>query len=395
MRQWHSKALLALAAVLISLALVEGGLRLLGISYPNFYDYDPQLGLKLRPGVTGYYLKEGGASVTINSDGLRDQEHTLHPPPNTLRIAVLGDSYAEAMQVNREEAFWAVMEKDLSDCATLKGRQVEMINFGQSGFGTTQELLALRHRAWKYSPDVVLLAVCTANDVADNSRDLKQKDKYYDPFHVFQDGRLILDDRRTREKWMEECEQSWRRGFALRLADTFRIVQVWNRGRKVFLEWREQSTPPGQSSADHPVPERGLSAAIYQEPKDDVWKEAWRVTEAVLLLMRDEIARKGAKFFVVVLTNGVQVHPDPAGRAQLAQRLGVQDLFYPDRRVEQFCMQQGIPVLLLAPPFQEYAAAHHVYLHGFKGSLGSGHWNQQGHRLAGQMIARWLCPQLN
>ena len=179
MKQWLTKALLALAGIVIALALCEAGLRLLGIEYPDFFDYDPLVGSKLRPGIKGYFLKEGGGYVIINSDGLRDREHSFNPPPNTLRIAVLGDSFAEAMQVNREEAFWSIMEKDLQGCGNLRGRQVEVINFGQSGFSTTQELLALRHRVWQYSPEVVLLAFFTGNDVSDNSPALMQWD--YNP----------------------------------------------------------------------------------------------------------------------------------------------------------------------------------------------------------------------
>jgi hypothetical protein len=125
-----------------------------------------------------------------------------------------------------------------------------------------------------------------------------------------------------------------------------------------------------------------------------VWQEAWEVTEALLIRMRDEVAARGAKFFVVVLSTGAQVDPDPVARAASAKGLGVSDLFYPDRRLEKFCQQEGIPVLLLAPAFQAYATAHQVHLHGFKGNIGGGHWNQAGHRLAGEMIAKWLCGQL-
>jgi len=70
------------------------------------------------------------------------------------------------------------------------------------------------------------------------------------------------------------------------------------------------------------------------------------------------------------------------------------DLFYPDHRLERFCQEHHIPVLLLGPPFQKYATQHQVFLHGFGKTLGHGHWNQNGHRLAGQTIATWLCPQL-
>ena len=85
----------------------------MGIEYPDFYENDPWVGSKMRPGIKGYSHQEGSGYVSINSDGLRDREHAIPHPPDTLRIAVLGDSFAQALQVNQEEAFWAIMEKDL------------------------------------------------------------------------------------------------------------------------------------------------------------------------------------------------------------------------------------------------------------------------------------------
>jgi hypothetical protein len=394
MKRLFTKALFVLTSLIFALVLCEAGLWLLGIEYPDFFEYDPILGSKLRPGIRGYYLKEGGGYVSINSDGLRDREHSLHPPPNTLRIAVLGDSFAEAMQVDQEEAFWAVMARNLRDCGDLHGRQLEVINFGQAGFGTTQELLALRHRVWKYSPEVVLLAFFTGNDVADNSPAFMQFE--YNPYFSYQDNKLVLNDRRTRERWSEEQKKkSWGGSFKQWREDHFRIFQLWREGRKALKTWWSQARPNGRVEAAPSGSEPGLTDSIYREPATAVWQEAWRVTEAVLLLMRDEIASKGAKFFVVVLTNGPQVHPDPAVRAEFAKSLGVTDLFYPDHRLAKFGEREGIPVLLLAPAFQEQATRHNIFFHGFRDNLGGGHWNQDGHRLAGTMLAKWLCGHLN
>jgi hypothetical protein len=345
----------------------------------------------------GYWLKEGGGYVSINSDGLRDREHDLEKPPNTLRIAVLGDSYPAAMQVNREEAFWAIMEKELQSCDNLRGRNIEVINFGKSGFGTTQELLTLHYRAWKYSPDIVLLTFCTGNDLADNSPVLNQRATA--PFYVFQGDELVLDDSRTkraREIHLSvEKNRDWLDDFSIWRRDNLRILQVFQHAQKIVQEW----WPPQDTGAEPRVArqgsETGLSTAIYREPTTEVWKEAWRVTEGVLLQMRDEIIQQGAQFVVVVITNPGQVHPDVSLRTEFARRLGVDDLFYPDRRVERFCQSHGIPVLLLTPVFQDYSTQHQVFLHGFRNTLGRGHWNQNGHGLAGQVIAKWLCPQIN
>jgi hypothetical protein len=392
LKQWQTKILMALAGIIISLTVVELGLRFLGIEYPLFYDYDPYLGHKLRAGVKGYYLKEGRGYVSINSDGLRDHEHPVTHPANTLRIAVLGDSYAEAMQVNENEAFWAIMSKELQRCDNLRGRKIEVINFGVSGFGTTQELLALRHKAWKYSPDVVLLAFTPGNDVSDNSRMLKQVD--YNPYHVYQGNKLILDNRQTREHWLA-MEKSFVRQIVFQWGiSKLRVFQVINYSKDLFWEWWTRQDFRKNASAAVDGQEAGLSASIYWEPTTEVWKEAWRVTEGVLMQMRDEVVEKGAQFFVVTVTNGIQVDPDVSNRITFAKSLGACDLFYPDHRLERFCLDHHIPILLLGPPFQEYATQHQIFLHGFGKNLGIGHWNQNGHRLAGQTIAKWLCPQL-
>jgi hypothetical protein len=401
MRQLLGKIFLVGIGLIVALALCEVGLRLLGIGYPQFYEYDPGIGARLRPGIKGYWLEEGGGYVSINSDGLRDREHAIKKPPNTLRIAVLGDSFAEAMQVNRSEAFWAIMEKKLQSCKNLQGRHVEVINFGQSGFGTTQELLALRQRAWKYSPDIVLLAFCTGNDITDNSVALNNRDT--ETFYVLKDGKLVLDNSRTKragENWEAlKKKYTWKYDFYRWRLDNFRILQLFYHVQKIVGDWwssKNSGVKPG--SVCQGTVEPGMFTAIYREPTDEKWKEAWKVTEAVLLQMRDEIAQKQAQFFVVVESNDIQVNPDASDRNQLIKCPGVKDVFYPDHRLEKFCQDHSIPVLLLAPYFQEYASQHQVYLHGFRtlfrNTLGRGHWNRDGHRLAGETIAQWLCPQI-
>jgi hypothetical protein len=391
-QQWRMKILLALVGIIIGLVVVEAGLRLMGIEYPLFYDYDPYLGNKLRPGVKGYYVSEGRGYVSINSDGLRDREHPISHPADTLRIAVLGDSYTEAMQVNADEAFWAVMAKELQHCDKLRGRKVEVINFGQSDFGTTQELIELRHKVWKYSPDIVLLAFTTGNDVSDNSRKLKQVNYY--PYYIYQVDKLILDDRQTKENWAKE--NTFYRQIIVNHLFTLRFVQVINHTKDLLRNWwLAQASRNTATTSSVKGQESGISDSIYRAPTSEAWKDAWRVTEGVLLLMRDEVRQKGAQFFLVTLTNGAQVDPNPANRLVFAKSLGVGDLFYTERRLENFCQEHHIPILLLGPPFQAYATQHHVFLHGFGKTLGTGHWNPEGHRLAGQTIARWLCPQLH
>src|SRR5262245_34647044 len=141
-------ALLVAASVSIALALGEIGLRIGGFSYPSLYVPDDVTGGRLRAGAEGWNRIEGEAYVRINSQGLRDREHALAKPPDVYRIAVLGDSYAEALSVDLEATFWSRLPSRLGTCGFATGKRIETINFGVSGYATAQALLTLRDRRW-------------------------------------------------------------------------------------------------------------------------------------------------------------------------------------------------------------------------------------------------------
>jgi hypothetical protein len=405
-RKLFAKLLLILFGFLLGGIVSEIALRIAGYSYPEFYSLDQSRGYALRPQIEGWYRKEGEAYVRTNSDGLRDQEHSLTKPQGTLRIAVLGDSYPEALSVSMEEAFWSVMAGKLLECEAFAGKRIEVINFGVSGYGTAQELLTLREEVWKYSPDLVLLAVTTNNDITDNSRELKKIDI---PYFVYKDNHLTLDDsfKNSRAFLLRQSRIS-RLGVWLR--DHSRLVQAviqGHHGFKILLaSWRARHSRDGQTQRS-PVMETadpgqksdlfsraeelGTDNLIYLEPGNAVWNDAWRVTEGLIQEMRNEVTAKGAKFVIVTLSNGPQVLPNPDSRENFKKWFGITDLFYPDNRIKSYCMREGIPVLTLAPELQEFAERNKTFLHGFGKNVGNGHWNATGQRVAGELIAKKIC----
>jgi hypothetical protein len=183
-----------LGGILVGLLIAELCLRLSGFTYFNPYMVDPDVGYSLRPGVEGWWQREGLTYIKINSQGFRDREHTIEKPPGSLRIAILGDSLAEAFQVPLEKAFWSVMERKLQECPQTEKRKVEILNFGISTFSTARELILLQKRVWQYSPDLIVLLVTTGNDIRDNSPTLNNYAGLPLPYFVFRDGKLVLDD---------------------------------------------------------------------------------------------------------------------------------------------------------------------------------------------------------
>ena len=374
-----------LLAVSLAAALVLGEAALRGIGYaaPIWYHPDPVLGWTLRPGLTAWFRKEGRALVSVNAAGRRDQHVPIGKPAGVYRIAVLGYSYSEAFQVEREQAYWALLPGRLQACGFEPGKRFQVLNFGVSGYGTAQEYLVLVSRAILYQPDLVLLQFTNGNDVKTNSAAL-EPDKYR-PFFVMEGGRLRFDDSFA-------SAPSFRRSlspplvFLRHASDISRLLQLV----------RDLRNGPFVSAAYVPGSgvEQGLEPVVLAPPRDSKWSEAWSITEALIRMTAEHAVRNGARFLLFSVPYAIQVHPDPEVRAQLQRKLGVEHLLYPDQRLAEFGKRNGVPVLPLAPSMQRLAEERGAFFHGFENvGIGRGHWNAEGHRVAAELIAQHVCAE--
>jgi hypothetical protein len=391
---FRSKLLLILGGLICGLLIAEIFLRVIGFTNLNPYIVDPYTGFSLRPGTEGWWHGEGGTYIKINSDGLRDREHPKTKPPNTFRIAVLGDSFTEAFDVKLDEAWWSVMEDRLRSCNALAGKQVEVINFGVAGYSTARELMTLRHHVWDYSPDMIVLNVTTINDIKDNSRVLNKEYATQPlPYFIYQGDKLLLDDSilaaRNNSLYFR-LQQTFLGATMNRLREHLRLMQLVDKARIAYAQ-RKITADLKSQQPNTPREVEGWDSTVFTEPATPAWTDAWRVTEGVLLLMRDEVRNKGVNFLVVTGSGGIQVNPDAAARQASMRSLGVNNLFYPEMRFKALGEREGFSVLNLAPSMQEYAERNHVFLHGQGSTLGYGHWNQTGNKVAGELVAAGIC----
>ena len=381
----------AIGAV-IGLLVAEVAFRVAGIGWPviNAYLRDEQVGNVLKPNAEFEWTMEGHAFVKINSRGLRDDEHQIPKPAGTWRFAVLGDSMAEALQVDPEDTFWSVIEQGLGDCPALVGMEVEAVNFGVSGYGTAQELITLRTRVWDYEPDMVVLAITNGNDIRNNSPELEPNSLR--PFFLRVDDELVLDN--TFRAILAELTQ---------LNDRPRwqlaIIYSLNRLRigQLALEVGRQTRDRLREGDSEPVTdwEPGLDYEVFAPPENQAWVDAWWVTEQLVAELYEEVTVQGAFFDSFMIPSGEQVDFDEDKRLELATSLGVNDLSYPERRVESFATANGIPFFALLEPFLTYSTRTSEFLFGFENSTpGSGHMNELGHRLAGDLMATRICDLL-
>ncbi|MFV1966083.1 MAG: hypothetical protein ACC628_11705 [Pirellulaceae bacterium] len=378
-RRWLARLCLAAGGLCAGIALAEIALRLVGVSFPLPYAPDEYCGSRLQPGFEAWFTKEGRACVSVNSAGFRDREHSRNKPADTVRIAVLGDSFAEALQVPLEQTFWHLLERELTHRKTFGNRRVEVLNFGVSGYGTAQELQALRHYAFSYHPDIVVLAFFSGNDVRNNSERLEPY--RVRPFFTWSNDTLVLDDRFLTHPDYRKANSAVVK-LKVGLINRSRILQLAN-------EWRGRSARrPAGTPAERLDME---SKTVFLEPSDEDWRQAWEITERLIEQVHIEAAEQNARFILVCVSHPIQVHPDVHLREELCRDIGASDLFYPEQRLESLAERKGFEIVTLAQPMQKHAERHNVYLHGFPNTgPGTGHWNQRGHELAAQLIADGL-----
>jgi len=159
------KIFLPIIAIFVTLMAIEICAQLINLArgskfrkenISKFYEYDPLLGWKNKPGVAGKFaMPDFVSEVKINSKGLRDREYP-YERNNKPRIAVLGDSFTWGYGVNEPDTFCKVLEHEYFH------DNVEVLIAGIPGYGTDQQLLFYEKEIHKYKPDIVILAIDTS-----------------------------------------------------------------------------------------------------------------------------------------------------------------------------------------------------------------------------------------
>lgn len=346
-RRTAGTAALFLAAVGLSFGAGEVAVRILRPAYdlPDdpirnpLWRHDSEIGWLHEPGSEGVLEREEFSHhVRINGLGWRDRERTLEKPPGTFRILTLGDSFTWGHGVEDGEIFTLLAE------GLLPG--VEVVNLGLSASSTDQQWIILRRFGLAYHPDLVLVML-SRNDFMGNTED--RAGLYHKPRYTLgPDGRLLLENVPVpRYSSLERLNDRLRRRSAL-----LNLVESVFEG----------------------------STEVDREALRSQRAESYRITEALLLAVRDEARGAGARFAVGLVPSTSHTYPDEipvleAKRFDEARALGE---------------EAGFPVLDLVPAFREGArdpvTGGRVMLHYRRDR----HWNAAGHALAARELARLL-----
>lgn len=165
------RLLLSILSLVILCAVLEVVLRTTHLFHArvSWTQPDREIGWRFTPGREYWFFGENDHAITgrINALGWRDRERTQAKPPGTFRIAVLGDSYVEAFQVEEDSTFVARAERAFQRAHPPAFNHVEVMNFGRSGMSPAEEAIVLERDIMPCSPNAVLLLFTPLNDIDD------------------------------------------------------------------------------------------------------------------------------------------------------------------------------------------------------------------------------------
>lgn len=130
---------------------------------------DPILGFEFIP-------NSSRNQIYINSDGMRGRkEYARQVPPDTIRIAILGDSETVCLFLPEEDTFSGCLRKTLKDINYSK--KFEVLDFGFPGYNIQQKARILETKVMSFNPSIVILYY-VFNDPEINSKTVLIKQSF-------------------------------------------------------------------------------------------------------------------------------------------------------------------------------------------------------------------------
>ena len=305
--------------------------------------WDRERGTKHMPGAKGFLrCREFAVDLIINSKGLRDREYPYEKAEGVRRILCLGGSITCGYGVHAHEAWPKILEDLLNENAP-EGETWEVLNGGVGSTGTAHQLAFFQTEGYKYEPDFVMLSFCQVTDFWDN---------VICCLYTLEDGALVKHDApKTGERTIQNLTRripGYNTIFGRSHLLSFIKYRV---ARRHFGRLVEQSDQPVDADA--------------AENRQQV------LTRKLLAALNRACAGRECRLVMTI--------PPLADCA--TTQYGPPDLL-------EFARDEGIPYVDLASVFSEakLAGAQNFYPI-------DGHWNKDGHRLAGQVLYEFFARE--
>lgn len=170
------------AAFILSLVVLEIFFRLSEVFLPSIVYDDPKLGLLRKPNAQIFSMNEGFGMGDVNEYGYLGPGYPKEKNENTLRIALIGASMVQGLELFDRAHFRKLLEEKLS---AVTGKKVEVLNFGRGGIDLRGIYTTYKYIASEFHPDINLIFVGNASFVG--------KDDKPGPDYTVMGDSLVID----------------------------------------------------------------------------------------------------------------------------------------------------------------------------------------------------------
>ncbi len=262
------------------------------------------------------------------------------------RIAIIGDSYVEALQVNIEESLAGRLR-------ALVSNEVDVYAFGISGAALSQYLQMSRYVRARFDPDILVVNV-VHNDFDESLCSVKR-----------QAGMLCLEE--VQDALVEGRMEPYRAAEAFRAARLSSTVRYAVANLKVVARIRNLFT----SNASTP----SYNANIDVEQVAAQKAKIGRATAYVLETLVQEY--RGKSVIVMMDAPRHDIYADTLERSTVR---------WLNELLRNSCESVGIPFIDLTEGFLRQYRAEHVHFE----TEWDWHWNQNGHLTAARQLRKRL-----
>jgi len=334
-----------------------------------------------------YYAWEGKGNSLRNRFGWYAPDFPLDAKR---KIALVGDSFVEALEVHRSRTTGAVLQELLRK----GGRDDAVLPLGVFGTSPAQHFATIEY-AWKhFRPDEVVLFLFVGNDVSDSSPRLnKIPPGHFFYYHAEPSGALALspEDASTRERFLATLEFSHQPApvtLATTLSSHCMSLQSALTAKDIFRGLRRRAPAPaasGSNTIGAQVEALGLNPKVFELPTPPEVDEAVQRVALTLRGMKRFCDERQIVLRVVILPFFPPAFYDQPNGTNWTLRLGHYDFELPQRRLAEACRTNGLVYLNFTAYLRDtkvgVATIQSLYFVN-----GSGHFMEGGHRLCAQAV---------
>ena len=357
--EYIARAMLLCVSGALAIGVLEVGLRivrpfpepsLLVVDDPDYFVKLPPNGSALLPLKIGYSeVKE--IPVHTSSQGIRDREYGTKAA-DEFRILLIGDSFTFGHGLELEQTISRQLEKLLAERGIAK--KVTVINGGVIRYGPWQERGFLNDRGFDFEPDLVILQLFPANDIANT---------------LARDGRLLRAYSMQQVVWGRErhYRDNWqvRANYWLSAhSSVFRSLCEWTGDDALLVHALDRFAllKPSTLYKLHPSAER----PEYMETQLTDWygtlQDGWDQLEQDVLGIRDDCAARDVDFMVYAV-------PDIHAICEWSWVLdlvntGMPEIYTKGKDIDvanAFFAREGLPFVDIYEPIKNYPAPCELY----------------------------------